>query len=590
MKRFLALSLAAALCGCAGSQPAPQAPTPEPEPAPEVTLVNWSDFHSAIYELTDKTGTAYGGIPAFMAAVDYYRGDGLSLLVDGGDMCQGAMPFNEARGMGMVEMMNEIGIDVSTLGNHEFDYGPGAKYPDSNRGAQREMIEASHFPWVNANVVSTIDDANYPWPYDNLKPYVIIEKGPYRIAVVGVLATETPLATNIQNVQGLEFRSPAETLRQVIPEIAAQNPDFVIVDAHITGLPDVPYEPGQELHDVRFTEEIGDILALPDDILSHIDLITSAHSHESFIAYEGNVTVTQNFNNGREITTMTLAPVAPGSTRLHIKPGSVKKHPISHVPIDTACGSSPIAFTPIDIGGVTMLPSQKGADIVAKYEGLMKENRCDVVTCMQTALQRNRAGECPLGNLVTDSMKARFPEADAAFINGGGLRIDLPAGDIYRDTLNSLMPFENFLHLVDVSGDNIVRMLKVSSSLKHYTTQVSGVSYRFEPGCSNPEDLNGDGNIDEWENNCLCDDIRIGGKKLDRKKRYKIALSDFIFKGGDNHGACFDGANVIKVDITIKENLLNYVQQHNACYSMSELVDEKKPRITTGSCNGKFAK
>ena len=70
-----------------------------------VRIISWSDFHSSIYETPTKDGAALGGLPVFMAAVEHIRGDGLSLLVDGGDMFQGAMPFNEAKGMGMMPSM-----------------------------------------------------------------------------------------------------------------------------------------------------------------------------------------------------------------------------------------------------------------------------------------------------------------------------------------------------------------------------------------------------------------------------------------------------------------------------------------------------
>ena len=221
-----------------------------------VRILSWSDFHSSIYETPTKDGAALGGLPVFMAAVEHIRGDGLSLLVDGGDMFQGAMPFNEAKGMGMIDVMNALHIDVATIGNHEFDYGAGATHPDDPRGALIEAIASSTFPWVNANIATT-DPERYPWPPQNLSPYTIIEKGPYRIAVIGVVSIETPIATIASHVEGLEFRSAAESIRNILPEVLEQKPDFVIVDAHVDGTPDPLPEQGSTVINASIGSEMG---------------------------------------------------------------------------------------------------------------------------------------------------------------------------------------------------------------------------------------------------------------------------------------------------------------------------------------------
>ncbi len=590
MKRALSGMIVSVLvlAGCAGShQEATQTAASE-QTYPSVVLLSWSDFHSSIYEYTTKEeGVVLGGLPVFMAAVEDAKGDGLSLLIDGGDMFQGAMPFNEAKGLGMIEMMNELGLDAASFGNHEFDYGGGVKYPDSTRGALQEAVEKSNFAWVNANVVSTADNTTDVWPYPNVKPYKIIEKGPYRIAVVGLVTVETPIATTAAHVAGLEFQSVADTLRRVIPEVVEQHPDMIIVDAHISGLPTVEYEPGAVLHDVPFSGEIGEVLALPEEILSHVDLLLTGHSHESFIAFEKGLPVIQSFSAGREITIMRLEG---GKDGLHVVPDSINKHVLKHKPLDVGCGETRAAPEVIDVGGKQLLPSQKGVDIMTKYENSMKENRCEVVTCLDEMMPHTRTRETAMGNLVTDALRDYYPAADIAVMNAGGLRIDMPKGDIYRETLSSLMPFDNYLHLVELSGADVARMLKVASSMKHGSTQVSGVQYKIEADCSHPEDINGNGTVEDWENNCLCDDVLINGKPLDVSAQYKVAISDFMLNGGDDHAGCFNSAKVIEKGPVIKSIILDYVKRHEGCFRTSELLKEDAPRIAFGSCGGKYFK
>ncbi len=571
---------------CAGSQKtAVEAPSAQIQ-YPDVTVVSWSDFHSSIYEAVQKDGSALGGLPVFMAAVENAKGDGLSLLVDGGDMFQGAMSFNEAKGMGMVDVMNSLGIDVATYGNHEFDYGAGKNYSDV-RGALREVVEASQFNWVNANVVAAPDAVDASWPFDAVKPYTIIRKGPYRIAVIGLLTPETVVATLASHVVGLEFRSPAETLKTVIPEVVSQNPDFIIVDAHINGLPEQKFEFGAVFTDVPFTEEVAEILALPDDILKHVGLFITGHSHTNFTAVQNGLPVIQSASNGRVVTSLTLHGDKDG---LHVDIDSIKKHVLSHEPLDVACGQTRPELKPIDVGGVTLMPSQKGIDIIEKYESAMTNNRCERVGCVAEMMKRVSVGESALGNLMTDSMRAYYEQADIAVINTGGIRIDVPKGDLYRETLNALMPFDNYLQLVELSGADVVRMLKLASTMKHGTTQVAGIQYAVEENCKNPDDINGDGNIENWENNCLCEGTLINGSPIDYDKKYKLAISDFMLKGGDDHAGCFNSAQLLDAGPIVKEVILEYVKKQQACFSAEALVNPQAPRITMTSCGGKFAK
>lgn len=581
------LSAFACLAGCAKPADTPVSTAASEPTYPSVQVVTWSDFHSSIYEANTDDGKALGGLPVFMAAVEKLRGDGLSLVLDAGDMFQGAMPFNEAKGLGMIEMMNALHIDAATFGNHEFDYGHGVKYPDSARGALREAVEASNFPWVNANVVSTVENDD-SWSFSNLSPYVILQKGPYRIAVVGVLAIETPIATIAANVEGLEFKPVAAALTEVIPKVVAENPDFIVVEAHVTGTPEpLPEDGNVPMTNANITGEIAEIAALPEDIRKHIGLVLAGHSHKSFIVFDGDLTIVENYSAGREITTMTLVGDDKG---LHLDRSSIKKHELRHERIDAACGETPKPLAEMKVGDMTLTPSQRGRDIVTKYEGLMKNNRCEVVGCTSDYINRNYDGECPLGNLVADAIRSYYPEADIAIQNAGGVRIDVPKGDIYRETLNALMPFENYLYLVDMTGEDVLRALKVSSTAKHGATKVSGIHYAFEPNCTNPADINGDGTIESWENNCLCDGVTVNGKPLKVKSHYKVAVSDFIYKGGDSHAGVFEHSKVLNEGPVMKDAILDYVKKQDACFTAEGLSPKDAPRIEARSCGGKFSK
>jgi len=211
-----------------------------------------------------------------------------------------------------------------------------------------------------------------------------------------------------------------------------------------------------------------------------------------------------------------------------------------------------------------------------------------VMGCAETALRRSRRGECPLGNLVTNAMMAYFPQADAVMQNSGGLRADLPAGPIYRENMNSLMPFDNRFLLIEIAGKDLAQVLKISSASRHGVIQVAGITYQYEAGCTRPEDLNRDGQIEAWENNCLCNNVTVRGEPLEADKTYHIGLSDFMYYGGDSLKGLFDQTKLLHTGPIIKSLIQDYIEGHETCFSESGLVDQDRPRIRIAACSDGF--
>jgi hypothetical protein len=141
-----------------------------------------------------------------------------------------------------------------------------------------------------------------------------------------------------------------------------------------------------------------------------------------------------------------------------------------------------------------------------------------------------------------------------------------------------------------MTGEDVLRALKVSSTAKHGATKVSGIHYAFEPNCKNPEDINGDGTVEAWENNCLCAGVTVNGKPIDPKAHYKAAVSDFIYKGGDSHAGVFEHSSVLNEGPIMKNAILEYVKKQDACFTVEGLSPKGAPRIEAISCGGKFSK
>lgn len=587
MKKVLFVCMAACCCvSCQKNADVQTAATQDS--ASGVQLIVWNDYHSTLYEAIDKTkaDTAVGGLPVWMATVEAIKQSTHDpvLLLDAGDMFQGATPLNDMKGKGMVEIMKAVGLDVTTFGNHEFDYGKSLAGGDDPQGAIKDVVAASPFAWVSANVVAT--DASSTWPPEQLKPYTILQKGPYRIAVTGVTTTETPVAVQAANIAGITFKPVAESLAEVLPKIQAEHPDFTIVLAHVTGEPSPMPEFNTISTDATFDHEIGEIMALPAELRDQIGLLVTGHLHISFLYDNGKTLITQGHSNSKELTTLRLVPRADGKG-LEIDRKSIQKYELAHKPIYKGCAGGYDHPDALAVSTLTVKPDERGYEMTSRFESAMSENLCDVMACTTEPLFRNNEGESAVGNLVTDATRSAFAESDGAILNAGGLRIDWPQGKLYRELVSAMMPFENYAYLVDMSGQEIIDVIRLLSSGHHHgVVQVSGISYKVQTKCERtPEDINQDGVTESWEMSCLCSGPTINGQPIDPQKRYKIVMSDFLFNGGDSIKGILKTSTILEKGPLMKRTIMDYISSKDACFGSADLIDPQAPRITVGTCD-----
>lgn len=587
MKKTLLICMSA-FC-CISCQKTPEVRnSATPDTVSGVQLIVWNDYHSTLYEAVSKNtpDIALGGLPVWMATVEALKQNTSDpvMLLDAGDMFQGATPLNELKGMGMVEIMNAVGLDATTFGNHEFDYGRSEARGDDPQGALKDAMAQSQFAWVSANVVS--DGETESWPPETLKPYTILQKGPYRIAVTGVTTTETPVATSAHNITGIRFEQAASSLEKVLPMIQEEKPDFTIVLAHVTGEPTPMPAFNQIATDATFDHELGEIMALPQELRDQIDLIVTGHLHISFLYDNGKTFITQGKSNSKELTTLRLVPKADGKG-LEIDRGSVQKYELSHTPIYKGCAGGYDHPDNLAVGGLTITPDTRGYEMTSRFEAGMSENLCDVMACTTEPLLRNNEGESAVGNLVTDASRIAFAESDGAILNAGGLRIDWPKGELYRELISAMMPFDNYAYLVDMSGQEIIDVLRLLSSGHHHgVVQVSGIAYKVQTKCERPpEDINQDGSAEDWEMSCLCSGPTINGQPIEPQKRYKIVMSDFLYNGGDSIKGILKTSQILEKGPLMKRTIMDYVSSQKACFGNADLINPQAPRITVGPCD-----
>ncbi len=235
LRHILALAvLSLALLSCARPAPASEH-TPEPAKPFRLALLHVNDTHSALEPAEApvtlggrKVAARLGGFARLKTALDEGRAragaEGVpTLTLHAGDAVQGTLFFNVFQGSADFEFLNLLGIDAMTLGNHEFDKGPGLT---------GRLVDSARFPVVSAN----IDASGEPALAGKLRPYVIREVAGRDGAIrkVGIVGVTTPGTPNlVASVGGVKFHKSAPAVAKAVKELSDQGVDIVLVLSHL---------------------------------------------------------------------------------------------------------------------------------------------------------------------------------------------------------------------------------------------------------------------------------------------------------------------------------------------------------------------
>ncbi|MFA5780081.1 MAG: bifunctional UDP-sugar hydrolase/5'-nucleotidase [Elusimicrobiota bacterium] len=348
------------------------------------------------------------------------------LLLDAGDIFQGTPEGDLTNGEVVVKVMNELGYDAMTLGNHEFDKG---------QKQLKKLIEMSNFSVLGANVVDRRTKNIVRW----LEPYYIKEIDGVKIGVLGITTSAMPYLTMPEVRKGLEFQRETDVAKKYIPELE-QKADVIVALTHI-GLSKDSED------DVFLAENTGGI-----------DIIIGAHTH-SFLEQPINVKNTMIVQAG-------CYGKCVGKIELKIRNKKIvgKKYEL-------------ISLNRKKFGadeGLKKIIENLTKDISAKMESIVGSSAQNL-----SRSATDRSGEIPLGNWQTDVFK-KITNSDIAFQNAGGIRADLPEGKISMRHIYELAPFGNTIFTMKLTGAQIKDILEKSVSGKFGKLQVSGLKFKYD--------------------------------------------------------------------------------------------------------------
>lgn len=473
MKRrsaYVALFLPLALGACASGPAIPPAPAPAAHPA-TLRIIATNDFHGAFEPRMDG-GRRLGGAPQLATAIARARAECaptcVDLLLDGGDMFQGTPASNLAFGRPVVDLYNALGYAAAALGNHEFDWGQ-----DTLRARMRQ----AHHAILAANV-RYADGREVPW----IRPDTIVTRGGARIGIIGVATTATPLTTRSQNVADLRFLDPAPAVDARARALRARGATLVVVVAHA----------GAFCSRDGATDCAGEIVDLANGLREKVDAIISGHTHSLVATRVRGIPIVQARSSGRAIAVIDIPLRESGATRLEVRPVVSDSLP----PDPAAAG---IARAAID--AVAPLVNKPIAEIAEPL--------------------RRTEGQHALGNLIADAMRAAGG-ADAAIMNNGGIRADLPAGTATYGRLFEVQPFGNVLFRITLTGAQLRDYLErvvLTERRGQPNVHVSGVRIRYD--------------VARPAGQRIVSLVLTDGTEPKPDGRYTIVINDFMLGGGD---------------------------------------------------------
>lgn len=493
----------------------------------EVQILALNDFHGNIQPPSGSSGRVgaidAGGAEYLASHVKALEATNRNtVVVSAGDLI-GASPLLSAlfHDEPTIEAMNQIGLDINAVGNHEFDEGADELLRMQNGGCHPtdgcldgDGFAGADFEFLAANVVDeSSGDTIFP-------PYTIRNYNGAKVAFIGMTLEGTPLIVSPSGVAGLEFNDEADTVNALVPRLKQMGVSAVVVLVHEGGLPAA----GSGIN--TCTGISGPIVDIVERLDPRVDLVISGHTHQAYNCVVDGIPVTSAFSFGRLVTDIDM------------RVDRAKKE-VTSLAIENRIVTRDVPRN----GGITSL--------IDRYDAIAAPIANRVIGTITTSITRtpNAAGESALGDVIADAQLEAtndpgFGDAVVAFMNPGGIRTDLtyassPAGEgdgnVTYGEMFAVQPFGNSLVTMTLTGGQIDELLERQfdnpSLGSNRILQVSdGFTYTYSQSATTGSKVD-------------ISSIRINGVPIDTSASYRVTVNSFLADGGDGFSVLLQGTD-----------------------------------------------
>ncbi|MFE5301103.1 bifunctional metallophosphatase/5'-nucleotidase [Streptomyces sp. NPDC056632] len=517
----------------------------------DVQLLSFNDLHGNLEPPAGSSGQVTrvkpdgttekidaGGVEYLATHLRQARqGNRYSITAAAGDMI-GASPLLSGlfHDEPTINALNKLDLDVTSVGNHEFDEGAvelarmqnGGCHPTAGCYVEGKEFRGADFPYLAANV--TKEKTGKPL----LDPYFIWEKDGVRIGFIGVTLEGTPNVVTAEGVKGLKFGDEVETINKYTKILERKGVKSIVALVHEGGMPAsqaVNYNCDGD-GDGDGEGVSGAIVDIAKNVSPQVDALVTGHTHQAYVCSIPDpagkprlVTSASSFGKLYTDTTLTydrrtkdIVRTAVASANHVVTRDVPKAEDISKLIEDWKTLAAPIANRPQGY-------------IAADING-----------------RGSTAYEKPLGDVIADAQLTGLSPADKggaqlALMNPGGIRADLvykqagAEGDgvvTYGEAF-TVQPFTNMMNVVDLSGANLITALKQQVSGSNLNSvkilQVSkGLTYTLDMTKTGADRV-------------VDGTIMLNGQPIDPAKTYRVAMNEFLAGGGDGFAALATGTN-----------------------------------------------
>jgi 5'-nucleotidase len=510
----------------------------------QLQILSLNDFHGQL-EALDPTKTSSGRIGSTPAGgaeylathLDRLRAEAAaegrhSVTVAAGDLI-GATPLLSAafHDEPTIEAMNQMGLEISSVGNHEFDEGwrelvrmqkggclEDGDGKDNQNSCPDGEFTGADFQYLSANVFHQ-DSGKTVLPGVEIKRYDGVP-----VAFIGMTLENTPNIVTKAGVEGLQFTDEVETANALAQKLDRQGVKSIVVLVHEGGFPADPSAynacPGIS----------GPIVEINSGLSPRIDAVLTGHTHQAYncslVDPDGAPRlVTSASSVGRIVTDVDLS--------IDKRTGEVDR--------TSAVAQNRIVTRDVEKSGLMSQLIGKYKELVAPIESTVIGHLAEGATVVSRT--NDTSGESPLGNLIADAQKAdtstvvdgRAPEI--AFMNPGGIRADLQAnsaGEVTYGAAFATQPFNNYDVSMDLTGAQVLALLEQQwtgvNAASAKILQVSGLEYSWSQSAPAGAKV-------------VRDTVLVNGEPIDEARTYRVTANSFLSDGGDGFGVFAQGTN-----------------------------------------------
>lgn len=514
-------------------------------------LIGINDFHGNLestglsLQLADPQGgdkplrVAVGGAAALSGLVKALRADATnSLMLSGGDLI-GASPLVSTlfRHESTINVMNAIGLDVSTVGNHEFDRGAkelerlvkggcAVMKPDAAASScALGPYGGAHFRYLSANVIDAQGHTLFA-------PSVVRNIHGIRVGIIGVVTRDTPNIVVRSAIAGLRFTGEATAVNREARRLKAQGVKAIVAIFHEGGEIGAPQSRG-DWNDTRCLDAHGPIFDIAKRVTRDVGVIFSAHTHQGYRCIVDGRVIIQGTSYGRGVSVVDMA-LDPKTRRFIPSLTRSINLPVFNDHTDPAVRERLAAALPASFAKIvrTEQPDAVIAAQVASYVAAVAPTAQRPIGTIGGSFRRGGEVDSAAGRLIADAQLAATHApiqggAQIAFMNAGGIRSDLECKGVAPCIVTygqafTMQPFGNSLVVMTLTGTQIKALLeeqqKPGASELAVLQPSSGFTYTWLSHASAGERVR---------------DMRLDRLPIASAQSYRVTVNSFLAEGGD---------------------------------------------------------